>query len=46
MPIDQVYEKLNKAMSLRGFITIAVAIFDETIDELINRVFRKTDFAV
>jgi len=46
VPIDQVYEKLNKAMSLRGFITIAVAIFDETIDELINRVFRKTDFAV
>ncbi|EHK89524.1 MltR family transcriptional regulator [Aggregatibacter actinomycetemcomitans] len=46
MPIDQVYEKLNGAMSLRGFITVSVAIFDEAVDELINRVFRKTDFVV
>ncbi|WP_109077642.1 MltR family transcriptional regulator [Aggregatibacter kilianii] len=46
MPIDQVYEKLNGAISIRGFITASVAIFDEAIDELINRVFRKTDFAV
>lgn len=43
---DQIYEKLNGTHSIRGFITASVAIFDEMIDGLINRVFRKTDFAV
>lgn len=43
---DQIYEKLNEATSIRGFITASVAIFDEAVDQLIQRVFRKTDFAV
>lgn len=43
---DPIYEKLNEATSIRGFITASVAVFDEAIDSLINRVFRKTDFAV
>ncbi len=44
--VDPIYEKLNEATSIRGFITASVAIFDEAVDQLINRVFRKTDFAV
>ncbi len=43
---DPIYEKLNDTTSIRGFITASVAIFNEAIDQLINRVFRKTDFAV
>ncbi|SEQ01092.1 MltR family transcriptional regulator [Basfia succiniciproducens] len=43
---DPIYEKLNETTSIRGFITACVAIFDESVDQLINRVFRKTDFAV
>lgn len=43
---DLIYEKLNEAGSVRGFIITSVSIFDEAIDRLINRVFRKTDFAV
>ncbi|WP_439239993.1 MltR family transcriptional regulator [Lonepinella sp. BR2474] len=43
---DPIYEKLNEASSIRGFITATVAIFDQAVDQLINRVFRKTDFAV
>lgn len=43
---DAIYEKLNDTASIRGFITASVAVFDEAIDRLINRVFRKTDFAV
>lgn len=46
MSSDLIYEKLNEASSVRGFIIASVAIFDEAIDGLINRVFRKTDFAV
>ncbi|MDY4594005.1 MAG: MltR family transcriptional regulator [[Pasteurella] aerogenes] len=43
---DPIYEKLNEATSIRGFMTASVAIFDEAVYQLINRVFRKTDFAV
>ncbi|MCW9698865.1 MULTISPECIES: MltR family transcriptional regulator [unclassified Avibacterium] len=43
---DPIYEKLTEATSIRGFITASVALFDEAVDSLINRVFRKTDFAV
>ncbi|MGQ0286416.1 MltR family transcriptional regulator [Pasteurellaceae bacterium 22721_9_1] len=43
---DPIYEKLNESISIRGFITATVAIFDEAVDQLINRVFRKSDFAV
>ena len=40
------YEKLNDATSIRGFIISAVSLFEDAIDRLINRVFLKTDFAV
>ena len=43
---DPIYEKLNEATSIRGFITASVAIFDDAVEKLINRVFRKTDFVV
>lgn len=43
---DPIYEKLNDVTSIRGFVTATVAIFDEIIDQLINKVFRKNDFAV
>ncbi|TDQ58055.1 mannitol repressor MtlR [Mesocricetibacter intestinalis] len=43
---EPIYEKLNDAVTIRGFITASVAIFDEAVDNLINRVFRKTDFVV
>ncbi|MDO4430013.1 MAG: MltR family transcriptional regulator [Lonepinella koalarum] len=43
---DPIYEKLNDAVSVRGFMIAAVAIFDNAVDSLINRVFRKTDFVV
>lgn len=43
---DPIYEKLNDAETIRGFITASVAIFDDAVDQLINRVFRKTDFVV
>ncbi|MFZ7317863.1 MltR family transcriptional regulator [Avibacterium avium] len=43
---DPIYEKLSEATSIRGFITASVALFDDAVDSLINRVFRKTDFAV
>lgn len=39
-------EKLNDVPTIRGFITAAVALFDEEIDRLINAIFRKTDFVV
>lgn len=41
-----IYEKLSEATSIRGFITATVALLDDAVDQLINRVFRKTDFAV
>ncbi|WKS99174.1 MltR family transcriptional regulator [Gallibacterium salpingitidis] len=39
-------EKLNEVTTARGLIIAAVTIFDEAIDHLINKVFRKTDFVV
>ena len=43
---DPLYEKLNDAQSIRGFVTTTVAFFDDAVDRLINKVFRKHDFAV
>lgn len=43
---DLYYEKLNGTVSVRGFMIATVAIFEEAVDSLINRVFRKTDFVV
>lgn len=41
-----IYEKLNEATTVRGFIIASVRIFEEAVDYLMNRVFRKADFAV
>ncbi|KGQ69455.1 mannitol repressor protein [Chelonobacter oris] len=41
-----VYEQLNDIPTLRGVITAAVNIFDHDVEQLMQRVFRKTDFAV
>lgn len=43
---DPIYEKLNDAVSIRGFVTATVALFDDAVDLLINKIFRKNDFAV
>ena len=43
---DLIYEKLNDAVSIRGFVTATVSLFDDEVDRLINKVFRKNDFAV
>lgn len=39
-------EKLNEVTSARGLIIAAVTVFEEALDQLINKVFRKTDFVV
>ena len=41
-----VYEQLNDIPTLRGVITAAVNIFDHDVEQLMQRVFRKTDFAI
>ncbi|MGR6980769.1 MltR family transcriptional regulator [Testudinibacter sp. P27/CKL/0425] len=41
-----VYEQLHDIPTLRGVITAAVNIFDNDVEQLMQRVFRKTDFAV
>ncbi|OOF52667.1 MltR family transcriptional regulator [Rodentibacter trehalosifermentans] len=46
MSSDLIYEKLNEAKSVRGFIIVSVATFDEQVGALIHRVFHKADFAV
>ncbi|SMB82633.1 mannitol repressor, MtlR [Pasteurella testudinis DSM 23072] len=43
---QSVYEQLNDILGLRGLITAAVNIFDHDVEQLMQRVFRKTDFAV
>ena len=39
-------EKLNEVTTARGLIIAAVTVFEEALDQLINKVFRKTDFVV
>lgn len=41
-----IYEKLDDVTSIRGFIITAVSLFEQGIEQLINRVFLKTDFTV
>lgn len=41
-----VFEQLNDIKSIRGFITASISIFEKHIDLLMQRVFRKSDFAV
>ncbi|WP_028023954.1 MltR family transcriptional regulator [Enterovibrio calviensis] len=47
-PIDetQILERLNSALSVRGFFIASVEVFNDAIDSLVQRIFRKDDFAV
>lgn len=42
----QIIERLNAAPSVRGFFITTVDVFEEAIDSLVQRIFRKDDFAV
>lgn len=42
----QILERLNQTPSTRGFFIAAVDIFDQMIDLLMQRIFRKDNFAV
>ncbi|EXI61240.1 MltR family transcriptional regulator [Mannheimia granulomatis] len=39
-------DKLNEEPTLRGFLTLANQLFSSQVEQLIERVFRKTDFAL
>lgn len=41
-----IIERLNSALSVRGFFITTVEVFNDAIDALIQRVFRKDNFAV
>ncbi len=41
-----IFDKLNDISTVRGLIIASVSIFEEAVDSLINRVFRKRDFVV
>ena len=43
---SDILERLNEAATARGFFIATVEIFDEAVDRLVQRVFRKDDFAV
>ncbi|GAA3538693.1 MltR family transcriptional regulator [Zobellella aerophila] len=42
----EIFEHLNRAPSARGFIIAMVDVFDNMLDQLIQKVFRKDDYAV
>ncbi|WP_104401149.1 MltR family transcriptional regulator [Vibrio penaeicida] len=42
----EIIERLNSAPSVRGFFITAVDVFNDSIDGLIQRIFRKDNFAV
>ncbi|HBC3398364.1 MltR family transcriptional regulator [Vibrio parahaemolyticus] len=42
----EIIERLNSAPSVRGFFIAIVDVFNESIDGLIQRIFRKDNFAV
>ncbi|EGU29216.1 mannitol repressor protein [Vibrio ichthyoenteri ATCC 700023] len=42
----EIIERLNSASSVRGFFVAAVDVFNDSIDGLIQRIFRKDNFAV
>jgi len=42
----EIIELLNEASSVRGAVLVAVDIFEDSLEELIQRVFRKDDYAV
>ena len=43
---DLIIERLNAASSVRGVVLLAVEIFETSLNELVQRVFRKDDHAV
>ncbi|MBE4158514.1 MltR family transcriptional regulator [Vibrio parahaemolyticus] len=43
---SEIIERLNSAPSVRGFFIAIVDVFNESIDGLIQRIFRKDNFAV
>ncbi|NMT18604.1 MltR family transcriptional regulator, partial [Vibrio parahaemolyticus] len=42
----EIIERLNSAPSVRGFFIAAVDVFNDSIDGLVQRIFRKDNFAV
>ncbi|MGF1720144.1 MltR family transcriptional regulator [Vibrio kyushuensis] len=42
----EIIEQLNNAPSVRGFFIAAVDVFNSSIDALVQRIFRKDNFAV
>lgn len=42
----EVIEKLNSTTSVRAFIVVAVSVFNEAVEGLMQRIFRKDNFAV
>ncbi|PSJ46316.1 MltR family transcriptional regulator [Zobellella endophytica] len=42
----EIFERLNRAPSARGFVIAMVEVFDDMLDQLIQKVFRKDDYAV
>ncbi len=42
----KIFEHLNQAPSARGFVIAMVDVFDNMLDNLIQKVFRKDDYAV
>ncbi len=43
---DLIIERLNATSSVRGVVLLAVEIFENSLNELVQRVFRKDDHAV
>ncbi|MBC7002376.1 MltR family transcriptional regulator [Photobacterium sp. BZF1] len=43
---SDILERLNDAPTVRGFFITSVEVFDEAVENLIQRIFRKDDFAV
>lgn len=43
---DPIYERLNQTHSIQDFVIESVDLFEQMVDKLINRVFRKADFAI
>ncbi|MGF1687084.1 MltR family transcriptional regulator [Photobacterium japonica] len=41
-----ILERLNDAQTVRGFFIAAIAVFDESVEGLLQRIFRKDDFVV
>lgn len=42
----EIIERLNSAASVRGFFVASVDVFNDSIDALVQRIFRKDNFAV